>query len=943
MKYIKFILCVILFLVFFEKRIEAYSITTDQIIEVGENVSFEFQNNTDNKIYDLSYQVHLPHNEIFESDLVEVIDIGKSDNQFFKFSQEKLEEGRYLIYVEGSYLISNNPYNVKFPTYFISSHIIEIDVVENNFEIRNERIILSQQDGFIEFDIVNKSNDELNLMCEIILPKGIKLADRSVTNEVIRIKAKSQKRINLNIENQWRNIGDSSEALIKVSKQDSESSEIKKLDFIIEKKTKGLANRIIGLLLFIILFLLFRFYFKFKQRILNIIFLVFIFFLMVEFLPVKYIFWDTSTTGGDTIFHYIAARVMREDFLPNLKVTSWYQGNYAGFPLFTFYGPLPFLISSLLSLIINFNISFKITTLLGVFFTPLAVYILTKCLKLSNLACLISSVLSLLFVFNESYSMYGGNLLSTLAGEFGFSISLTLLIVFAGYIYKGIIEKKYSKFNAFLLFLVGFAHPLPFVLAIVIQIFFLLPKFHSWSKIKDNFYYLVKVNFVAFLLIAFWAIPMVLRMDYTTALDEFWPVKFKEIFPNNILPFFVISVISSFYAIIVKKKEIIYLIFIVYVSCIFIFISDKIGLVNIRFIPSTIIFILIIAGYGISLLSKHLKIKYLNTIILLITSLLVTIFLIKSINVAPGWFKWNYTGIENKPFGDRFYEMINYIKNLPGNDRIVYEHSTMQENFGTNRTFESLYYFTKKPTHEGLYIQSSSTSPFIYYMQSELSEISTHVIVGNEYSDFNEDFKRMVSHLETFNVRYYLAVSDEVKDRLSRSIKFKKLKEFHPYAIFEFVENENNYVELVNVSGVSNSLDWKSFSYDKFINEPQNTYIEADTYDYNENKNCSEANIEVKSFRDDYIAFKTDALGCPHLIKISYFPKWKVVGAFKIYKATPNFMLVYPEKEYVELKYQNLFIDNICITLSIIGWIYILFQKRIFSLSKKKLVKLFKK
>ncbi|MCZ7625617.1 MAG: hypothetical protein M5R38_07045 [Candidatus Methylomirabilis sp.] len=51
--------------------------------------------------------------------------------------------------------------------------------------------------------------------------------------------------------------------------------------------------------------------------------------------------------------------------------------------------------------------------------------------------------------------------------------------------------------------------------------------------------------------------------------------------------------------------------------------------------------------------------------------------------------------------------------------------------------------------------------------------------------------------------------------------------------------------------------------------------------------------------------FETDCPGRPHLIKISYHPKWHVEGADRVYLVSPAFMLVYPTARQVRLVFGN--------------------------------------
>ena len=63
-------------------------------------------------------------------------------------------------------------------------------------------------------------------------------------------------------------------------------------------------------------------------------------------------------------------------------------------------------------------------------------------------------------------------------------------------------------------------------------------------------------------------------------------------------------------------------------------------------------------------------------------------------------------------------------------------------------------------------------------------------------------------------------------------------------------------------------------------------------------------NCQIKEkISHNRIQFKTNCIGSPHLIKVSYFPAWGVKGASKVFFVSPSFMLVYPEKEEVTLKF----------------------------------------
>ena len=71
------------------------------------------------------------------------------------------------------------------------------------------------------------------------------------------------------------------------------------------------------------------------------------------------------------------------------------------------------------------------------------------------------------FLFDRGFTIYGGNIASTLAGEFSFSISLSLALVFLGVVARGLDTGRNRALAAVLLALTGLSHLLPTLFAVV--------------------------------------------------------------------------------------------------------------------------------------------------------------------------------------------------------------------------------------------------------------------------------------------------------------------------------------------------------------------------------------------------------------------------------------------------------------------------------------------
>src|SRR5688572_9393998 len=151
--------------------------------------------------------------------------------------------------------------------------------------------------------------------------------------------------------------------------------------------------------------------------------------LLVYFRP-SLLFLQTTTTGGDTGAHVYAPWFLKESLLPNGWLSGWSPDWYAGFPFLHFYFPLTILIQALLSYVIPYEIAFKIGTVLGTFFMPFAFYSLFRLLRFRWPAPLAAALGAMAFLFMDSFNIFGGNILSSFAGEYSFSLSVGLCMVF---------------------------------------------------------------------------------------------------------------------------------------------------------------------------------------------------------------------------------------------------------------------------------------------------------------------------------------------------------------------------------------------------------------------------------------------------------------------------------------------------------------------------------
>jgi hypothetical protein len=215
---------------------------------------------------------------------------------------------------------------------------------------------------------------------------------------------------------------------------------------------------------------------------------------------------NTTPAGGDMGAHVWGPAYLRDELLPNGQLAGWTGAWYAGFPAFQFYMVVP----SLLIVIVNagfhgaaallpagvalvatgcaiawwgdrrrrrlalgvavaalvlvglpYGVAFKLVTVSGVATLPAAAYAFGRLAGTRFPTPAVMAVATLPFLFYRGYTIYGGNVASTLAGEFAFSISLSLALLYLGVVFKGLETGRYRALAAVLLGLTGLCHLIP--------------------------------------------------------------------------------------------------------------------------------------------------------------------------------------------------------------------------------------------------------------------------------------------------------------------------------------------------------------------------------------------------------------------------------------------------------------------------------------------------
>jgi len=606
----------------------------------------------------------------------------------------------------------------------------------------------------------------------------------------------------------------------------------------------------------------------------------------------------------------MSALYLKDYLLPHGKIMGWFHGNYAGFPIFYHYFPLPFLLSSVLSFFIPLQISFKLVTALGTLLLPICVYGLFRLIRFKEPVPSLSAIFSLAFLFNEKNSMWGGNIPSTLAGEFSFSLSLSLLCLLLGFFYRAQTEGRYIVLSAILFSLTILSHGYTALLFISTLLFFILWKEKFLSSIKITLY----VFSAGFGLIAFWFLPFLFNLPYTTPFEFRWGFSsILEIFPPILIPFFALSIYGFF--LFRKEKKARFLIFLCLFSLLLYFFAPFLGLGDIRFLTLTQFFLTV---SGAIIFQKKKWGENLVRLAILFAFVLIVFWVRLNTSYIDKWVKWNYQGLEASPAFFEYKAIFDYLKENNDGGRVAYEHSPIHERAGTMRIFELMKMFTGRDTLEGLYMQSSITSPYAFYIQAEISKEPSAPF--SQYPVDGMNLKKASKHLSMFAVTHVVVVSEEVKRKM-REMKddYRLEKRIGDMEIYRVLPTVDRIVAPCHFEpNLFTGKDWKKAFYEWFRREEtlhipllfgkDDGRIRLKAKDLDEIKEvplCVDPyTIKVKVY-PERIDFETTLIGHPHIVRVSYHPFWKVYGAKTIYLCAPSFILLIPETNQVSLVFEE--------------------------------------
>ncbi len=676
-----------------------------------------------------------------------------------------------------------------------------------------------------------------------------------------------------------------------------------------------------------------------------------------------------TPTGGDMGAHVLGPAYLRDVLLPQGRVLGWSDSWFAGFPVFYFYFPLPSLVIVALDVFLPYGVAFKIVTALGLVALPPATAFMVRSFGASRQLAAVAAAGAAAFALMESFTIYGGNVASTMAGEFSYSWSFSLGMVYFGLLARAIEDRRWVKHAGVVLALTALSHILTTIVIVLASIPVLfrrraaLPTVGTWT--------------LGFAIAGFWAVPLLARIGLTadmgwnplSRLEEILPIELWLPLPlavagmvvfvrryRGALPVMVATLLPLVYFPLPRLMPLVIpslgeghwklwngRLLPYWYFGINLFAALAVGmaagwlarrlperlspwwsrglvamlgvalgwLIVFRDAPTYAGWLIgglgVVAAAGLWLADQ----RPIATRNLLATVAVVVIGVgaLSGTNFVYKWARWNYSGYEGKQTFAEYEGLMQEVAVLPAG-RIQWEQDSTEgtglNKYGTPMAPMLYPYWTdwSHPSMEGLFFESSLTTPFMFLASNEMSLNGSTPVSGLDYHGF--DFDRGVEHMKLYGVRYYVSYSSEAaaKARSRADLRLVAATPDPPPVADQPRIEPVEFQPVVLQTNDANGADGLPLA----VDGPEEwarvqAATEAERIPTGFGPDAAGAVQVERGEESTTVTFETVAVGIPHLVEVPHSPNWGLAGAEGPYEAFGSGMYIVPTQEAVTIEF----------------------------------------
>ena len=555
------------------------------------------------------------------------------------------------------------------------------------------------------------------------------------------------------------------------------------------------------------------------------------------------IFDDNTPTGGDFGAHVWGPAFLRDHLLPSLRFNGWTMDWYGGMPVYRFYMVLPALAIVLVDVLLPYGVAMKLVGVLGLITLPVSCWAFGRLARFAHPLPELFAFAGVAFALDESFTIYGGNLKSTMAGEFSFSIALTLAMFALGSLAAGLRTGRYRVWTAVLIAAAAVSHGIVLIFVAVAALVFTL----VWAD-RERIRWAITVGLTALALVAWWVGPFLMNHEFMTDMkygarpegvdDSFWDMFFPLTAPLDVL-ITTLAVIGFAWCVIRRQLNgaALGILGLVLVAGVYLT-RDSLPVIGLLWNPRLLPFLFLVRYLLMMVGAMAVMTVAWNVIrersavnpigarvgvgfgslsalgVLLVVGFMYQVlpgggttthndqsvygwgpFKATSTNVrasGDGWSKYNFTGYEGR--GAAYAEYHNVVSTMDalgqdrGCGRALWENSPDNGQYGTTMALMLLPFWTDGciGSMEALYFEASGTTPYSFLATAAMSKQSSNPVRELRYVDNNAEVG--VRHLRDLGVRYAMVRTPEAKAEAAAQPGLSLVAIAAPWEIYEVAD-----------------------------------------------------------------------------------------------------------------------------------------------------------
>jgi len=689
------------------------------------------------------------------------------------------------------------------------------------------------------------------------------------------------------------------------------------------------------------------------------------------------LFASTTPTGADLGGQVWGPAQLRDHILPSLS--GWSPEWFAGLPTYVLYMPLPALVVIFFGIAFPYGVALKLTVAVGVIALPAAAWAFGRLSRLPSPipACLAVAVLP--FLFDDSYFRWGGNIVSSVAGEYSYQLGVLAFLVALGLIDVVLRTGRWRATAAVVSAVACLCHP--FVALMVLICGSLLIIGHALHAGLTAMRRVAPLVILIPLLAAFWFLPFAW---YRSELDPLphslnggWS---SLLFPLPVWSEVVIvglAAVGVARAIRSRHPVSVMVVGTALICGLAVLVLPRgwvggwesqqtLALTAARMLPFWYLALVLLAGMGAGDLALRASARWTSaTTVGPIAGLLVaamaigivtgTLPLSRVQNVAtpqglvthstwlflpqvetslvPLWVSEGFGGYEREPNWPQYHSLMEAMSKVGaknGCGRALPEDDPSGM-YGSIFEFSLLPYWTKGCIDAMWGIPEDESRTFSY-VELALSLVSStaeaHYQPGVDFQSL--DVRRGIPLLRELGVRYYLAFTPMAQSEASSDPDLRLIATSAPWKIYKIrnvtIVQGLTHQPVVVPDASKDPLKWLDATAPWFLNPGKAAEPAAGgPANWNRVSDASTAakgaplpHVVVNRITNgrDTISFHVNRLGVPVELRTTYFPWWSADGAVGPWRLAPNDLVVVPTSHEVVLSAKPKLIDHLALAIS---------------------------